>query len=80
MCVTQNHVEEGKVRLQAALREGKHPVVTEKRYPDGSLLRMTFDSGQLSIERVSSAGELLRKDTELIVPVTSAGAKVNRVN
>lgn len=74
-CLLHDHVPEGKLRLQAMLREGKHPCQVEKRYSDGSLLRMIFDDGQLAIERWSDAGELLKRDVELIVPAIRSGAK-----
>ena len=57
------------------LKQGKHPCQVEKRYQDGSLLRMIFDDGQLAIERWSDAGELLKRDVEMIVPGIHGGAK-----
>jgi hypothetical protein len=79
MCMSSQHIEEGKARLQFMLREGKHPVSVEKRYPDGSLLRLTFNDGMLSVERLSCAGELLRRDVEMIVPAIKGGAEA-RIN
>jgi len=76
-CLIHNHVEEGKARLQFMLKDGKHPCQVEKRYPDGSLLRMKFDDGLLSIERISDAGELLKRDVEMIVPAIKGGAKAH---
>lgn len=79
MCITHDHVAEGKVRLQAMLREGKSAVQVEKRYPDGSLLLMRFQDSKLTIERWGDKGELLRRDVELIIPMAHMGSEAKRV-
>lgn len=73
-------IESSKLTLQAMLREGKHPVETSKRYPDGSELRLRYEQPILKIEDYDASGVLTRRDIEVIVPKAATVTRVNRPN